>query len=87
MTEFAWGKNRPFDNLEVGKVRAVNARLEGFSPEPLDSLEDVALRLKCHKRTVSRMVAKGELKPVRFNSRMIRFKRSDIDALIHRSQR
>lgn len=57
-----------------------------IDPEPLDSIEDVARRLKCHKRTISRVVAKGDLKPIRFNSRLIRFRRSDVDAWIYRSQ-
>ena len=67
-------------------AQASLAHLQETTSDTLHSLEDVARRLKCHKRTVSRMVAKGELKPVRFNCRMIRFKQSEIEALINRSQ-
>jgi excisionase family DNA binding protein len=55
-------------------------------PEPLDTLKDVARRLRCHKRTIARAVADGLLHPVRINSRLIRFRRSEVNRWIAQAE-
>ena len=47
--------------------------------EPLDTMDDVARRVHCHKRTIARAVADGLLHPVRFNTRLIRFRRNEVE--------
>ena len=55
-------------------------------PEPLDTLEDIASRVHCSKRTIARAVADGLLHPVRFNARLIRFRRSEVDRWIAQAE-
>lgn len=55
-------------------------------PEPLDTMEAVAHRLHCHKRTVARAVAEGVLHPIRFNARLVRFRRSEVDRWIPQAE-
>ena len=51
-------------------------------PEPLDSMHEVAERVGCHPRTIARAAARGELNPIRFNSGLLRFRRSEVDRWI-----
>ena len=52
---------------------------------PLLSLRQVALMLNVSKRTVYRLVQNGRLKTCRPNRRMMRFRLSDVEALIRMS--
>jgi excisionase family DNA binding protein len=54
--------------------------------EPLDSMADIARRVNASKRTIGRAVARGELVPIRFNARLIRFRRSEVDSWIKRAE-
>ena len=56
------------------------------TPEVLESRREVALRIGCHTKTIARAEAKGELMPIKFNSRLVRYRRSDVDAWIARAQ-
>ena len=55
-------------------------------PELLDTMEAVAHRVRCHKRTVARAVARGVLHPIRFNARLVRFRRSEVDRWIAQAE-
>lgn len=50
-------------------------------PEPLLTRAQVARMLGICPHTVSRL--KDQLKPIRFNSRFIRYRRQDVEAFIH----
>jgi len=52
---------------------------------PLMSLLQVAVMLNLSKRTVYRLVESGRLKAYRINRRMMRFRLSDVEALINMS--
>jgi excisionase family DNA binding protein len=55
-------------------------------PEPLDSIRDIARRVGCSKRTIARKIASGELDALKFNARLVRVKRSVVEAWIARAQ-
>lgn len=54
--------------------------------EPLDTMDDIARRVHCHKRTIARAVADGLLQPVRFNARLVRFRRSEVERWIAQAE-
>lgn len=62
-----------------------NERTAGSEPDSLFSTREVARRLALHERTVRRLVAAGELRPVRFG-RAVRFRHVDVEQLIDRHQ-
>ena len=45
-------------------------------------LDEAALYLGCDKRTVRRMISRGDLPGFKYGSRMLRVRREDIDSLI-----
>ncbi len=52
---------------------------------PLMSIRQVAFMLNLSRRTVYRLVENGRLKAYRPNRRMMRFRLSDVEALINQS--
>ena len=42
------------------------------------SRQELAAQVGCHPKTIQRAEASGLLKPIRFNSRMIRYKASEV---------
>jgi len=52
------------------------------SNDVFESRQDVAMRIGCHPKTVQRAEQRGELAPVKFNTRLVRYRRSDVDAWI-----
>jgi len=53
--------------------------------DALVSRREVASRIGCNPKTVQRAERRGELKAVKFNSRFVRYRRSDIEAWIANS--
>jgi excisionase family DNA binding protein len=47
---------------------------------------EVADRLQVVRRTVSRLVASGELRPLRITPRTVRYTSDDVDALLRRAR-
>ena len=70
--------------VTVRKVNCMNAPAQagGSEDEHLLKASDVAKRLAVSLRTVWRLRDAGQLSPVLVGARMIRFRASDIDALI-----
>jgi excisionase family DNA binding protein len=54
--------------------------------EPLDSRHQVAQRVGCHPRTVARAEKRGELTAIKFNARLVRYRRSEVEAWISRAE-
>ncbi|MEA3189039.1 MAG: Helix-turn-helix domain [Chthoniobacter sp.] len=52
------------------------------STDQLESRREVAARVRCHPKTIARAEVRGELTPIKFNSRLIRYRRSDVDRWI-----
>lgn len=51
----------------------------------LESRNDVARRVGCCTKTIMRAEARGELIPLRLSSRLVRYRRSDVDAWLRRA--
>jgi len=47
---------------------------------------EVAHRIGCHPKTIQRAERRGELTPLKFNSRLVRYRRTDVDAWINHAQ-
>lgn len=60
-----------------------NAQAENALPEWL-TIKQVALELKLHTNTIYSMVKRGDLEAFRYNRRVIRIKRSALEALLTR---
>jgi len=56
------------------------------SDDILESRREVAQRIGCSTKTIQRAERRGELNPVRLNSRLIRYRVSDVREWIARSQ-
>ena len=56
------------------------------SDEPLDSRLQVARRVGCHPKTVARAEKRGELTAIRFNARLVRYRRSEVDEWISKAE-
>ncbi len=54
--------------------------------DELESRKQIAKRLSCHPKTIARAEARGEINAIRLNSKMIRYRKADVDAWIARSQ-
>lgn len=52
----------------------------------MESRREVADRVGCHPRTVARAEQRGELHPVRFSARMVRYYRTEVNAWISRGR-
>lgn len=77
-------------SLKFGKVPLID-----MSPKsskhvaPSDILEsrcEVARRIGCHPKTIQRAERRGELLPIKFNARLVRYRRSEVDAWIANAQ-
>ena len=76
-------KGRPMNMQEAIMERfdALNLRLDDLSdqingkvnPMAMMTVKEVAKELRVHECTVRRMVAKGDLKPARYNKRNVMF--------------
>jgi len=59
------------------------------SPEPDDILlsrKDISKLAHVHPKTVARAEARGELTPIRFNSRLVRYRKSNVIRWIANAQ-
>ena len=54
--------------------------------EILESRRDIARRLHVNPKTVARAEARGELTAIKFNSRLTRYRRSEVDRWIAAAQ-
>jgi len=54
--------------------------------ETLQSRGQVAALVGCHPRTIQRAEKNGELQPIKFNARLIRYRLSDVLAWIERAR-
>jgi len=52
------------------------------NPDILDSRSEVARRIGCSPKTIQRAERRGEIVPIRFNARLVRYRRSDVDTWI-----
>ena len=50
------------------------------------SRKEVAERVKCHPRSIARAERRGELKGIKFNSRLVRYDPTEVDAWIQQAK-
>lgn len=65
----------------VGRA-AQAAEATPLEPERLLSIREAAAYIGTSTRTITRLVVAGDLKAYRFGQRLIRMRRSDLDALL-----
>lgn len=65
----------------VGRA-AQAAEATPLEPERLMSIREAAAYMGTSTRTITRLVVAGDLKAYRFGQRLIRLRRSDLDALL-----
>ena len=63
-----------------------HSNLSVATEEPLDSRQQVAQRLGCHSRTIARAEKRGDLTAIKFNARLVRYRRSEVEAWISRAE-
>ena len=74
--------HRPTTTTPVGRRAAQAAEATPLEPERLMSIREAAAYIGTSTRTITRLVVAGDLKAYRFGQRLIRLRRSDLDALL-----